>query len=132
MLAQIIQPLTYVKNLVVWQQTLALMDSLKASDEEIQQYHCINNQKPEKLDFNDGASESNLDPPSKYLLKEDQDGFVKFFKDNNQGAGEQKITAINLANLYVINLLAGLSFLIRSSHVNTRRLLFSYGLWAPI
>jgi len=85
------------------------VDGFTGNCEEIKQYHCINNTTPEKLDFNDGASESNLDT-SKYLLKEDQDGFVKFFKDNNQGAGDQN-PAINLI-LYVINLLAGLSFLI--------------------
>ena len=85
------------------------VDGFTGECEEIQQYHCIKNNTPEKLDFNDGASESNLDT-SKYLLKEDQDGFVKFFKDNNQGAGNQN-PAINLI-LYVINLLAGLSFLI--------------------
>ncbi len=64
-----------------------------------------------KLTFSDGDFNESL-KISEALQKEGQDGFIKFFsiEDNNQGAGTNN-PAINLI-LYVINLLAGLSFLI--------------------
>jgi len=47
---------------------------------------------------------------SQVLLQKDQRGLVGFFKTNDQGAGTDN-PAINLV-LYIINLLAGLSFMI--------------------
>ena len=77
---------------------------------ELRKWSCIKGD-IKKLTFSDGDFNESL-KISDTLQKEGQDGFIKFFsiEGNNQGAGANN-PAINLI-LYVINLLAGLSFLI--------------------
>jgi len=74
-------------------------------------YYCDASGNFQYLNFDGDLTAGGIDS-AKTLLNKDQEGFVGFFRQdiNNQGAGTNN-PAINLI-LYVINLLAGLSFLI--------------------
>jgi len=76
-------------------------------------FQCVNKDTPEELLFNDQVQQDKLNTNYALTNKEqNQSGFIGFFakRGNDQGAGADN-PAINLI-LYIINLLAGLSFMI--------------------
>ena len=106
---------TLIQNTCKNRATEFNFDGVKDSCAAAIQYQCIaNNTKPKKIPLFDDSGQAQAISSQKTLTNKDagQIGFIKFFQlpRNDQGAGTDN-PAINLV-LYIINLLAGLSFLI--------------------